>query len=193
MLLSKVEDKQLVREYLNGKERAFEVLISRYKDRVYGYVYKMVKDEDLTNDIFQDTFIKVINTLKKGKYNEEGKFLPWVMRIAHNLVIDYFRRSNRIPKFECSDDYDVFKFINLTLNFLLSGRIIGRLSGHINIMWMTFYRSSRGNFNKFCYVQFLNFTRPTITHTCSKSSHHLIKNLGNHPFERHPTYDAFGY
>jgi RNA polymerase sigma factor (sigma-70 family) len=118
MLLSKVEDKQLVREYLNGKERAFEVLISRYKDRVYGYVYKMVKDEDLTNDIFQDTFIKVINTLKKGKYNEEGKFLPWVMRIAHNLVIDHFRKSAKMPiagrgNGNEGDDFDIFNVLRL--------------------------------------------------------------------------------
>jgi RNA polymerase sigma-70 factor, ECF subfamily len=118
MLLSKVEDKQLVREYLNGKERAFEVLISRYKDRVYGYVYKMVKDEDLTNDIFQDTFIKVINTLKKGKYNEEGKFLPWVMRIAHNLVIDHFRKSAKMPiagrgNGNEDDAFDIFNVLRL--------------------------------------------------------------------------------
>ena len=118
MLLSKVEDKQLVHEYLNGKEKAFEVLISRYKDRVYGYVYKMVKDEDLTNDIFQDTFIKVINTLKKGKYNEEGKFLPWVMRIAHNLVIDDFRKSAKMPiagrgNGNEDDDFDIFNVLRL--------------------------------------------------------------------------------
>ena len=118
MLLSKVEDKQLVREYLNGKERAFEVLIYRYKDRVYGYVYKMVKDEDLTNDIFQDTFIKVINTLKKGKYNEEGKFLPWVMRIAHNLVIDHFRKSAKMPiagrgNGNGNDEFDIFNVLRL--------------------------------------------------------------------------------
>jgi len=116
MLLSKVDDKQLVREYLNGKERAFEVLISRYQDRVFGYVYKMVKDEDLTNDIFQDTFIKVINTLKKGKYNEEGKFLPWVMRIAHNLVIDHFRKSSKMPiagRGNEDDDFDIFNVLRL--------------------------------------------------------------------------------
>jgi RNA polymerase sigma-70 factor (ECF subfamily) len=118
MLLSKVEDKQLVREYLDGKERAFEVLISRYKDRVFGYVYKMVKDEDLTNDIFQDTFIKVINTLKKGKYNEEGKFLPWVMRIAHNLVIDHFRKSAKMPiagrgNGNEDDEFDIFNVLRL--------------------------------------------------------------------------------
>jgi RNA polymerase sigma-70 factor (ECF subfamily) len=70
-----------------------------------------VKDRDITEDIFQDTFIKVIKTLKKGNYNEEGKFLPWVMRIAHNLVIDHFRKSNRMPSFKNTDEFDIFSVI----------------------------------------------------------------------------------
>ena len=92
-----LKDKDLVRQFMAGKDAAFELLLTRYKDRVFSYILYTVKDEDLANDLFQDTFIKVLKSLKKGKYNEEGKFLPWVMRIAHNLVIDHFRKSNRMP------------------------------------------------------------------------------------------------
>lgn len=118
MLLSKVEDQELVRQYINGKEQAFEILLLRYKDRVFGYIYKMVKDEDLANDIFQDAFIKVVRTLKSGKYNEEGKFLPWVMRIAHNLVIDHFRKSSKMPiagrgNGNEEDEFDIFNVLKL--------------------------------------------------------------------------------
>ena len=90
-------DQDLVRLYLEGKESAFEILLSRHKDRIYTQVYMLVRDEELANDIFQETFVKVIRTLKQGRYNEEGKFLPWVLRIAHNLSIDHFRRSKKMP------------------------------------------------------------------------------------------------
>ena len=103
-------DALLVSDYLNGNEWALEKLINRHKQRIFNFVYSKVHCRDTTEDIFQDTFIKVIKTLKNGQYNEEGKFLPWVMRIAHNLVIDHFRKSNRIPKFESSDDFDIFQF-----------------------------------------------------------------------------------
>lgn len=106
------EDALLVSDYLNGNEWALEKLINRHQKRIFNFVYSKVHCRDTTEDIFQDTFIKVIKTLKNGQYNEEGKFLPWVMRIAHNLVIDHFRKSNRIPKFESSDDFDIFQFIS---------------------------------------------------------------------------------
>ncbi len=105
-------DAILVREYLDGKESSLEVLITRHKQRVYSFIYSKVLDRDVTEDVFQDTFIKVIRTLKKGKYNEEGKFLPWVMRIAHNLVIDHFRKNKRMPKFQTSKDFDIFDVIS---------------------------------------------------------------------------------
>ena len=84
----------------------------RHKQRIYSFIYSKVYDRDITEDIFQDTFIKVIRTLKQGKYNEEGKFLPWVMRIAHNLVIDHFRRNKRMPKFDNSGDFNIFSVIS---------------------------------------------------------------------------------
>jgi len=106
-----VLDSTLVSQYIQGKESSLEILIKRHQQRLYRFIYSKVQDKDVTEDVFQDTFIKVIRTLKKGNYNEEGKFLPWVMRIAHNLVIDYFRKSKRMPSFKNSDDFDIFSII----------------------------------------------------------------------------------
>lgn len=106
-------DQELVRLYLEGNESAFEALLSRHKDRIYTQVYMLVRDEELANDIFQETFVKVIRTLKLGRYNEEGKFLPWVMRIAHNLSIDHFRRSKKMPFVRENEDYSPFASIPL--------------------------------------------------------------------------------
>lgn len=104
-------DAHLVSCYLNGEEKCLEILINNHKSKIYNFIFSKVMDRDIAEDIFQETFIKVIKTLKNGVYNEEGKFLSWVMRISHNLIIDHFRKSNRMPKFEASDDYDVFQFI----------------------------------------------------------------------------------
>ena len=106
-----LDDQELVRQYLDGKSSAFEILLKRHKDRIFTHIVLMVKDKSLAEDIFQDTFIKVINTLRRGKYNEEGKFLPWVMRIAHNLVIDHFRRNKKMPMVRSDENYDVFSTI----------------------------------------------------------------------------------
>ncbi|MEL0225751.1 MAG: sigma-70 family RNA polymerase sigma factor [Flavobacteriaceae bacterium] len=105
------DDAALVQDYINGNERALEMLIKRHKLKIYNFIYSKVFDRDTAEDIFQETFIKVIRTLKRGVYNEEGKFLPWVMRIAHNLVIDFFRKNNRIPTFDNSDEFDIFQLI----------------------------------------------------------------------------------
>ncbi len=104
-------DATLVRQYLDGSEEALSKLINRHQQRIYNFIFSKVFDRDITEDIFQDTFIKVIRTLKRGKYNEEGKFLPWVMRIAHNLVIDHFRKNNRMPKFDNSGDFNIFSVL----------------------------------------------------------------------------------
>lgn len=106
-----IEDSVLVSNYISGDEKALEVLINRHNQRISSFIYSKVLDRDITEDIFQDTFIKVIKTLKKGSYSEEGKFLPWVMRIAHNLIIDHFRKSKRMPKFEGNDDFNIFSVI----------------------------------------------------------------------------------
>lgn len=101
-------DRQLIDLYLSGDERAFESLLNRHQQQIYSKIYFIVRDADLANDLFQDTFIKVVNTLRGGKYNEEGKFLPWVMRIAHNLSIDHFRRNKKMRMVRATDEFNVF-------------------------------------------------------------------------------------
>ena len=111
MKLQSLSEAQLIRDYVSGNENALAVLIERHKHKIFGFIISKIQDRDLAEDVFQDTFIKVIRTLKRGKYNEEGKFLPWVMRIAHNLVIDHFRKNNRMPKFDTKSDFDIFSVI----------------------------------------------------------------------------------
>lgn len=109
---TKVTDASLVRDYMDGNENALAPLIHRHQHRIYSFIFSKVYDKNVAEDIFQDTFIKVIRTLKRGKYNEEGKFLPWVMRISHNLVIDYFRKNKRMPKFENRGDFNIFSVLS---------------------------------------------------------------------------------
>lgn len=109
-----IDDSRLVDAYVLGNESALAELIDRHKNKVYGFIFSKVLDKDITEDIFQDTFVKVILTLKEGKYNEEGKFLPWVMRIAHNLTIDYFRSRRRMPvvgETFLDEDFSIFDFL----------------------------------------------------------------------------------
>ena len=110
-----VDDQELVNQYIGGEESALATLIQRHKRRIFSYIMHTVKDKALAEDIFQDTFIKVINTLKKGEYNEEGKFLPWILRISHNLIIDSFRRDKRMPTISggTNDDGESFDIFNL--------------------------------------------------------------------------------
>lgn len=111
MRFSEFNDSQLVRAFLEGKDQALNVLVDRHQQRVFSFIMMKVKNPDLANDIFQDTFIKVIKTLKAGKYNEEGKFLPWVMRIAHNLTIDFFRKNKRMNFVNATDDFNVVDIV----------------------------------------------------------------------------------
>ena len=98
MLLSNLSDQELVKKYVNGDNFSFEILLNRHKNRVFAFIMSKIKNKDISEDVFQDTYVKVVNSLQKGKYNEEGKFLPWVMRIAHNLVIDHFRKQKKMHK-----------------------------------------------------------------------------------------------
>ena len=108
---SYIDDSLLIKRYTSGDERALGVLIDRHNQRITSFIYSKIGDREVTEDIFQDTFVKVIKTLKRGAYNEEGKFLPWVMRIAHNLVIDHFRRNNKMPTFGGAQSSDIFSLI----------------------------------------------------------------------------------
>jgi len=111
-------DKDLIRAYLSGDEKSFEILLNRNKDRVFGYIMSKVRNESLANDIFQEVFIKVIRTFKNGSYNEEGKFLPWVLTISHNLIVDHYRRAKKMPTVSesssKSEDFNIFSILSLT-------------------------------------------------------------------------------
>lgn len=106
-----LSDAVLVSNYIKGDESALATLIKRHQSKIYGFIYSKVGDRDIAEDIFQDTFIKVIRTLKSDSYNEEGKFLPWVMRISHNLVVDYFRSNKKMPVKRDTDEYSVFSIM----------------------------------------------------------------------------------
>ncbi|MEN0003178.1 MAG: sigma-70 family RNA polymerase sigma factor [Bacteroidota bacterium] len=108
MQVTSFNDQQLIARYLDGDERAFEELLNRHQQKIYTSIYLFVKDQSLAEDIFQEVFIKIIDTLRKGKYNHEGKFLQWAMRIAYNMCVDYFRRNKRRPKVSPTDEFDIF-------------------------------------------------------------------------------------
>ena len=127
MAIPTIDDPALVNSYISGNEAALETLIKRHQSRIFGFIYSKVGDRDLADDIFQDTFIKVIRTLKSNAYNEEGKFLPWVMRIAHNLIVDNFRHNKKMPLYRESEEFSIFSVMtddSLTIeNKLISDQV----------------------------------------------------------------------
>jgi RNA polymerase sigma factor (sigma-70 family) len=108
MNVTLLNDQQLITSYLQGEERAFEELLKRHQQKIYTSIYLFVKEQSLAEDIFQEVFIKIIDTLRKGKYNHEGKFLQWAMRIAYNMCVDYFRRNKRRPQVSPTETFDIF-------------------------------------------------------------------------------------
>jgi RNA polymerase sigma-70 factor (ECF subfamily) len=106
-------DNELIAKYLDGNHQMLECLISRHQKKVFSYILMIVKDKAIAEDIFQDTFIKIINTIRSGFYKEEGKFIQWAMRIAHNLTIDHFRRIKKIPTIENKDEFNIFDTIKV--------------------------------------------------------------------------------
>lgn len=110
--LTNLTDQQLIHLYVNGDNDAFSTIILRYKEKIFTSIYLLVKDRYLAEDFFQEVFIKVIDTLRAGKYTDEGKFLPWAMRIAHNMCVDHFRKVKRTPTIKTSDDKDIFEVLN---------------------------------------------------------------------------------
>jgi RNA polymerase sigma-70 factor (ECF subfamily) len=127
MAIPTIDDASLVNSYISGNEAALETLIKRHQSRIFGFIYSKVGDRDLADDIFQDTFIKVIRTLKSNAYNEEGKFLPWVMRIAHNLIVDHFRHNKKMPLYRETEEFSIFSVMtddSLTIeNKLISDQV----------------------------------------------------------------------
>jgi RNA polymerase sigma factor (sigma-70 family) len=112
--LNNLTDQQLIHLYMDGDADALATIVMRYKDKIYTSIYLLVKDKYLTEDIFQDVFIRIIDTLKGGRYTDEGKFLPWAMRIAHNMCVDHFRKVKRSPTIKTSDDRDIFEVLNFS-------------------------------------------------------------------------------
>ena len=107
-----IPDALLVKNYIEGNETALSILIKRHESKIYGFIYSKIADRDISNDIFQDTFIKVIKTLKSNSYNEEGKFLPWVMRISHNLIVDHFRKTKKMPMYRETEEFSIFSIMS---------------------------------------------------------------------------------
>ncbi len=128
MAIPTIDDASLVNSFIAGNESALETLIKRHQSKIFGFIYSKVGDRDLSDDIFQDTFIKVIRTLKSNAYNEEGKFLPWVMRIAHNLIVDHFRHNKKMPLYRETEEFSIFSIMtddSLTIeNKLISDQVI---------------------------------------------------------------------
>jgi RNA polymerase sigma-70 factor (ECF subfamily) len=120
---SRFSDSQLVSLYQNGNEEAFEMLLHRHKSRIYTAIYLIVKDRYTAEDLLQETFVKAINTIRDGRYNEEGKFLPWISRIAHNLAIDHFRKNKRYPEVVLEDGSRLFNSLNFAEDSMESKQI----------------------------------------------------------------------
>ncbi|MBP1650844.1 MAG: polymerase, sigma-24 subunit, subfamily [Bacteroidetes bacterium] len=113
-IMYKLSDEQLITLFKKGHANALEELVQRHKDKLYTSIFLLVKDSFLAEDIFQDTFIKIIDTIRAERYTEKGKFLPWAMRIAHNLCVDYFRKIKRTPIIKTSDDKDIFNVLSFS-------------------------------------------------------------------------------
>lgn len=129
-----LSDSTLVKQYIAGDEKAISTLIARHQTKIYSFIYSKISDRDLTEDVFQDTFIKVINKLKSGKYNEEGKFLSWVMRIAHNLVVDHYRSTQKMPFNRDTDDYSVFYRMEDADPIIEKKLISDQIDEHVRLM-----------------------------------------------------------
>jgi RNA polymerase sigma factor (sigma-70 family) len=127
-------DQELVDLYIAGDENCLKELISRHQKRVYSYIMMVVRDRHVADDVFQDTFIKVIQTLKRGSYNDEGKFLPWVLRISHNLVIDHFRRLKKMPMVDGGEEFDIFSVLVMRQGNVEDRLVKGQIRSDLRIM-----------------------------------------------------------
>jgi len=128
-------DKELIERYQDGDVHSFELLIGRYQKQVYSYILTLVKDKQLADDVFQDTFVKVIQTIKSKSYKDDGRFVQFAMRIAHNLVIDHFRKENRIPTVESSsEDYNYIDNVPITDHSIEQGLVVDQIYSDLHRM-----------------------------------------------------------
>ena len=126
MATIQLPDALLVKNYIAGDENALAILVTRHQAKIYGFIYSKMADRDIADDVFQDTFIKVIKTLKSNSYNEEGKFLPWVMRIAHNLIVDHYRKNKKMPMLRETEEFSIFNILSDD-SLTIEGQIITEL------------------------------------------------------------------
>lgn len=131
-MMASCTDQELIARYKSGDNRAFDALLNRHQQAVFNKIYFMVKDEDVANDVFQDTFIKAVNIIREGRYNEQGKFLPWILRIAHNLAIDTFRKHRKMPMVRSTDEYDIFSTISTDEQHIEDRLVEGQI--HADVM-----------------------------------------------------------
>jgi len=118
-----MDDAELIKLYINGEEKALSALINKHEQRIFSYILSKIQNRDLANDVFQDVFVKIIKVFRSGRYNEEGKFLNWALRISHNLVIDHFRKQKRIPTISNKDDFDIFDIVKDSAEDVETGMI----------------------------------------------------------------------
>lgn len=131
MSLRKLTDQELINLYLEGQSNAFEFLLLRHKDKLFTSIYLFVKDTEMAEDIFQDVCIKIVDTLKKNKYNNEGKFLQWAMRIAYNMCVDHFRKSKKFCKVNSTETFDIFSVVSSNEDHMESMMIKDQTSSQI--------------------------------------------------------------
>lgn len=148
-----LSDNELIVCFASGDSKSLEVLIDRHQKKIFGYIYMIVNNRDVAEDIYQDTFLKVIHTIRSGQYNEEGKFIQWIMRIAHNLSIDYFRKENKMPTYSSNDEFDIFNLIGGTEpskeDLMITNQIHADVRGVVDllpveqkeIVYMRFYQN----------------------------------------------------
>lgn len=192
-----LEDSQLLSLYKNGDEEAFKILLEKYRNRVYTCIYLIVKDRYVAEDLTQDVFIKVIKTVKGGKYNEEGKFLPWLLRISHNLAIDYFRKQKRNPTIINDDGTNIFNSLSFAENDSESNRINKETHKKIRELIKTLPKSQREvlimrHFTNMSFKEIADMTGVSINTALGRMRYALI-NLRKKLKQHNIAYDQNNY
>ena len=179
--LTQLTDQELVHAYINGNTNSLSLLVERHKNKIFTSIYLLVKDKYLAEDIFQDTFIKIIDTLKAGRYAEEGKFLPWALRIAHNLCVDHFRKVKRSPSIKTSDNQDIFEVLNFSESSSEDKMMEGQTSERVRKMIDMLPEDQREviilrNYADLSFKEIANLTNSSIN-TCLGRMRYALLNL----------------
>ncbi|MGV3557362.1 RNA polymerase sigma factor [Larkinella arboricola] len=189
-----VSDSELIFLYIRGSEKAFEKLVQRHKSKVYTTIYLIVKDQYVAEDLMQDTFIKAVETLKSGKYNEEGKFLPWIIRIAHNLAIDFFRKEKRYPNVVFEDGSNVFNSLEFAEDSIESVQIRQETHEHLRELIQRLPEQQRQvlimrHYEEMSFQEIADATGVSINTALGRMRYALI-NLRKQLSKRSPYYDT---